>query len=349
MKTTLMITAIASLLLLASATVWEGVSAAVPSGDLPEVYSVATNSYPKNSVVDITNLENGKTVRVIVVSGLETSGLLAMLSKNAAESIDLHKNSTCRIRMTQPPDEIAFSRFRLGPIESDSASKPAVDKTVIDKTIIDKPAAEKSVADILVADELPEVTQAPEQPSEPVTGVTYATFDSLAAETVAAGDAGEELTADTAGADVTAAQVQEPGIISGTLALVPAKERIPEAPDQFVIAPEYLAPPLRPIAATPPINAADPASDFSPFEAPLINKMEQGMCYVQIAVYTRPDNVEDEILRIGKGYPVAIQNIGNDTSPLFRVLLGPLNQGESAAMLQRFKSIGYDDAFVRQN
>jgi cell division septation protein DedD len=77
--------------------------------------------------------------------------------------------------------------------------------------------------------------------------------------------------------------------------------------------------------------------------------LEQGKCYVQVGVYTRPDNVEDEVSRIGTGYPLAIQNVGTDTSPMFRVLLGPLNRGESEAMLQRFRSIGYTDAFVRYN
>jgi len=48
-------------------------------------------------------------------------------------------------------------------------------------------------------------------------------------------------------------------------------------------------------------------------------------------------------------YPLAVQNVGSDTNPMFRILLGPLNQGESGAMLQRFKSIGYSDAFIRYN
>jgi len=77
--------------------------------------------------------------------------------------------------------------------------------------------------------------------------------------------------------------------------------------------------------------------------------LERGKWYVQLGVYSRPDNVEDEIIRIGSAYPVAVQNIGTDTSPMFRVLLGPLNQGECGAILQRFKSIGYPDAFVRHN
>jgi cell division septation protein DedD len=164
----------------------------------------------------------------------------------------------------------------------------------------------------------------------------------------------------------------EPRIASGTLTLVPADERVPPAHDQPATASRDTAPhgvasrtaapetavsrTVVPTDAAPPVTqpvetpaAYAPSAEFSPFQAPLISSLEQGKWYVQIGVYSRPDNVEDEISRIGATSPVAIQNIGSDTSPMFRVLLGPLNQGESGAMLQRFKSIGYADAFVRHN
>jgi cell division septation protein DedD len=110
------------------------------------------------------------------------------------------------------------------------------------------------------------------------------------------------------------------------------------------------AAPTSPAVAAPttPAYTATP-TQFSPFQVPLISRLEPNKWYVQVGVYTRPDYVEDEINRIGSGYPLAIQNVGTDSNPLFRVLLGPLNQGESSAMLKRFQSIGYTDAFVRYN
>jgi cell division septation protein DedD len=139
------------------------------------------------------------------------------------------------------------------------------------------------------------------------------------------------------------------GSASGRLTLLPAEERAPTAPGRPVTASEdtgysYSAQP----AAAKPLTNTSPA-DFSPFQAPLISRLEPDKWYVQVGVYTRADNVEDEINRIGMAYPLAIQNVGTDTNPMFRVLLGPMNQGESGAMLQRFKSIGYTDAFVRHN
>jgi cell division septation protein DedD len=151
----------------------------------------------------------------------------------------------------------------------------------------------------------------------------------------------------------------------GRLTLVPSEERLPTATG-YVIAPENIIPSIGvPVAAqseaayAPPVVATLPeasyapsvgsSAEFSPFQAPLISRLERNKWYVQVALYGKAEYVEDEISRIGMGYPLAIQNVGTDTNPLFRVLLGPLNQGESGAMLQRFKSLGYTDAFVRSN
>jgi cell division septation protein DedD len=138
------------------------------------------------------------------------------------------------------------------------------------------------------------------------------------------------------------------------LNLIPSEERIPKA-EAPAISPENLIPPIK---HTPspleqkqpaPVAAYRPPDDFSPFQVPLIRSMERGKWYVQIGAYSRAEHVEDEISRIGTAYPIVIQNVGSDIKPTFRILLGPLNQGESGAVLQRVKSIGYKGAFVRHN
>jgi hypothetical protein len=108
-----------ALAVLSGASVWEGAAALAPRGELPEDgYYAATNSFPQNTVVDITNLETGKSVRAIVSSGLNTPGLLAILSADTANRIGLSAKTIGRIRMTQPEDPIAFSRFTEGLVVS---------------------------------------------------------------------------------------------------------------------------------------------------------------------------------------------------------------------------------------
>jgi hypothetical protein len=418
MKTRFFISIVVSLTLLVSAAVWEGVTDVASGQDLPGNYSIATNAFPRNSVVDITNLENGKIVRAIVVSGLETRGLLATLSRNAANSIDLRGNSTGRIRITQPSDEIAFSHFKLGPIaavtppsEPDDSSSDTARQSIAQESAeavsgtataaIATGTAEPLPADkntgTIAARTAPEsaketaakaVTEpssatplaaSPVKPAEETAGAVAGTKAAQAPAKTTPKDAAVQAPAQTpvpadavTAADskpAAAAQAQknapptvdnppEAGNIPGNLIIVPSEERPPNTESRYVIAPEDLVPPLKkdnslsnvPPSNPSPSNASSPGmSDFSPFQVPLISRMEQGKCYVQVAAYQRVEHVEDEINRIGTAYPLAVQNVGSDTKPMFRILLGPLNQGESGAMLQRFKSIGYNDAFIRYN
>ena len=115
MKVKMIACVLAALFVFPGASIWEGSAAAAASGDLPErgLYA-ATNSFPRNTVIELTNLENNKSIRVIVAEGLDSPGLLALVSKEAAEMIGMNSGSISRIRMTQPSDPIAYKRFTDG-------------------------------------------------------------------------------------------------------------------------------------------------------------------------------------------------------------------------------------------
>jgi hypothetical protein len=106
---------IAALCLFVSASPWEGAAATAPEGELPgNGRYIATNSFPRNTVVDIVNIETNKSTRVIVARGLDSPGLLAIVSREAAELIGMRAGSVSRIRMTQPSDPVAYVRFTEG-------------------------------------------------------------------------------------------------------------------------------------------------------------------------------------------------------------------------------------------
>jgi hypothetical protein len=103
-----------SFFMLVSASYWEG--AAELSDDLPaNGWYIATNSLPINTVVDVTNLENGETRQLTVLKGLSTSGFLALLSRDAANALGIERGSLSRIRLSQNPDPLAFSRTNINP------------------------------------------------------------------------------------------------------------------------------------------------------------------------------------------------------------------------------------------
>ena len=399
--------ALAASVLFVSATIWEGSASVVPARDLPgETYSIATNHFPRNTVVDVTNLENNRSVRVLVVSGLSNSGLLATLSRGAADSIGMNGDSVRRVRITQPSDSIAFAHIRRGPLpdltETGATPSPSGAGALADPSAeTSDPEAADLVSSALPALLLEEATSYVHVMMEEI--IDDDLDDQIAAHPFPVPDnVMPEVTPAVLGpvANLTLTRMHEPliyipdfrftfvstepnsaGYISMEYTLVPTEKRLPPAEDH-VIPQEYIIPPIErelfaePVPPIDPVRIVEPTqpmvrptpreipfippvyaplqevvpSDFSPFHAPLVSSLERDMWYVQLGAFAHHNSVEEEISRIAMAYPypLLIQNIGTDTNPMFRVLLGPLNQGESAAVLRRVRSVGNTQAFVRQ-
>jgi hypothetical protein len=90
---------------------------------------------------------------------------------------------------------------------------------------------------------------------------------------------------------------------------------------------------------------------LGPFSVPvnIISELEKGKYYVQLGAYRNAASIESALLRIDSGYPLNVQRAGGPDNPLYRLLVGPLNLGESGALVQRFKGSGYRDAYIRTN
>jgi cell division septation protein DedD len=85
------------------------------------------------------------------------------------------------------------------------------------------------------------------------------------------------------------------------------------------------------------------------FSVPVINKMERGEYYLQLGAFNRAEAVENALSKIEQFYPRKVEVSGSPDQPVYRILLGPVNQGEGGALLQRFKGSGYTDAYLRNN
>jgi len=284
-KASLLAAIIVSIFTLISASVWEGAVGIDPG--LPE-NGLATNSFPVNTIVEVINLENNTSANLIVSSSLDNSGLLALISKEAADYIGL--SNMGRIRMKEKDDQLTYSGF-----------------------------GERSFFS-----------------GDP----NYSTGGSPGNES------GDFIT-DLDGYD---------------LAMVPAETRPPEGlylpdPNYFIppisanTAPsENYAPPVINVIPSVPQTVIPPSASASKtitqFSAPIIESFVKGMYYVQIGAYRTAQTVESEISKIEKNLPVALMRLESEDGPIYRVLIGPLNLGESGAILQRYKAI-YKDSFLR--
>ncbi len=109
---------LAALVALASASSWEGSAMMGAYGDFPSSgYYAACNSFARNTSIDVVNLENGRSVTVIVTRGLESSGVFMMLSVEAAEALGLQRGGVTRVRASEPR-----SAVELAPSAGTSAS-----------------------------------------------------------------------------------------------------------------------------------------------------------------------------------------------------------------------------------
>jgi hypothetical protein len=134
------------------------------------------------------------------------------------------------------------------------------------------------------------------------------------------------------------------------LALEPAENRVPEESSPWINPDDVIPPPRRaanPVEGTLPPAVIQPGpAPFAVFSAPVITSLEKGKYYIQVAALSKQESIENEIAKIGKNMPVALQNAGTEEKPVYRILIGPVNLGESGALLRRYKAT-YKDAFVR--
>ena len=378
---------ICAFVLFPGASVWEGAAAVSP--DLPETgFFIATNSFPRNTIVNLTNLETGRTIQVTVSDSLEAPGLLALVSREAAESIGLRSRIIGRIRMTAPSDPTAFSRSSFDFRSDDPDYNPLA---AVERIYGEEPApAEIDIASLIPAP--PPVTEVLSPEPEPHTPIPIVEVKPETRPQPEPDPETELLVVIPVDKIIVPEPEPEPPIAvvepepepepEPVIAITePEPEPEPELePDPFIAVTEPEPEPEPVIAITEPepepvIDPSDPlygyilvpAEERPPtggisgtasrdgtagvpqlFSVPAITELERGRYYLQIGAFSQISAVEQELSRVGRGYPLTIQSIGTTTVPVYRILVGPVNLGESGALLRTFQSQGYRDAFIRR-
>lgn len=127
------------------------------------------------------------------------------------------------------------------------------------------------------------------------------------------------------------------------IVLVPAEANPPES-DESESDDEIAAPVVaKNEIATPPAEMPV-ASKGDATYLKSAAELEARKYYVQIAVYSQIENVEQLDARYGGRYPLTVLDEGARKT----VLVGPLGMDEYGTVLERFKLFGFRDAFVRQ-
>ena len=88
------------------------------------------------------------------------------------------------------------------------------------------------------------------------------------------------------------------------------------------------------------------AREYGARTAENLSSLDKGTYYVQIASLSNPANVRETLGKYGRDYPVTLVPLVSKAAT--QVMIGPLSVDEYAVVLERFKSYGYKDAFVRK-
>ena len=191
----------------------------------------------------------------------------------------------------------------------------------------DVPAAEAFEADEL--DDLPAETEA-----EPETEVSEETIeenetDEYEAIVLVPADANPPENEEDEVEDV----ISEDDIdsIDEEITLTPLVEETPAEPEEPKPEPEQ-----EPKAVT----------SYDKYMVPSLKNLESGKYYIQIAVYSSEDNILDVINKYGTNYPITIVPMAGGSSK--QILIGPVTMDEYKVVLERFKSYGFKDAFLRK-
>jgi len=110
--------------------------------------------------------------------------------------------------------------------------------------------------------------------------------------------------------------------------------------------PETVAPVVEETIVTPIVEPAPAATSYEKYIVPSLKDLESGKYYIQIATLGDDANIMEIVNKYGNNYPITI--VPKSSGSAKQVMIGPITIDEYGALLQRFKSYGFKDAFLRK-
>lgn len=247
--------------------VWEGNAGVGSAGSFPgSGMYVLSDMFPKNTMVDIRNLETGLSARAVVVGKSGVPGLVASVSPEVAGTLNIQSGSVSRVRISVPletsertevsaPD--SFDRMETLDPDLNPAAMVAMESG--------------SGTDAAPAAETPETAEAaeatPDLPSAEEENPVVAAENPVT-------ETGEEIVLDPAPAGEVASseEVVFPEEVVSAEETVPAEESAADSPDPFIpeaAAEETAEVVLVPAEMNPPVAPEIPPEEAVPEVGPV--------------------------------------------------------------------------------
>ena len=244
------------------------------------------------------------------------------------------------VEETVLPEEVA-------PIETETYMEPANENPPITVDPINEPAAKPEAAPSPVT--YVSEPQEPEQPKEEIEDVEVvdpvvepvdeAPVEEKKVETVASVTPKNEPIADKK-EDAPAPIEETPAPVEETpVEETPAEEAEDSGTYEETDSDIYTA-----AEEKPEEESAVPVNEIKPVSS----KLEKGKTYVQIVIYDDKYNRDDVLKKYGKKYPMVVEERLVKNNTRYTIFVGPLKPDETGAVLERFKQLGFKDAFLKK-
>ena len=169
----------------AAESVWEGNASMSMYGEFPQKgFYAASNSFERNTLIEVENLDTGKKTTVIVADRLSEPGLFLLLSREASQELGIKQDELVRVRVTlaHPINGAVSEAVQESPYHPDPDVNPSAaitgDYTVpeeagpeeepVDEVLPEdiEPEPDRPIVDETTAEPPEAVVTAPEQPSD---------------------------------------------------------------------------------------------------------------------------------------------------------------------------------------
>ncbi len=94
---------------------------------------------------------------------------------------------------------------------------------------------------------------------------------------------------------------------------------------------------------------AEPSAQALPYQKYMkesLSELDSAKYYIQIAALSKDENIMAIVSKYGQNYPLTIVPSANGKTKL--ILVGPVSLDEYKVVLERFKSYGFKDAFLKK-
>ncbi len=158
-----------------SQEVWEGTAAQIRPGEFTTPgFFAASNSFPKNSTIEIENLETGKQIRVTVLKRIEQSvNIFLLVSAKAAAALGIGPSEVIRVKsrltagslmpMAGLPDDLPYNP---DPDIDPTVAIPEMELRSVKIEPAEEPVEEPAQATLEEVETAPEVTEEIASPPE---------------------------------------------------------------------------------------------------------------------------------------------------------------------------------------